>query len=119
VGPADPFGQPGGITILGSTAWISDWSTSQIAAVDLAAVARDAEQAGADALWACDHLFWHGPSLECLVALTVAATATERAFLALCIAAPEEGAVALAGLDIDDDFSSELLRRAARQLVPQ
>jgi DNA primase len=41
---------------------------------------------------------------------------TERAFLALCIAAPEEGAVALAGLDIDDDFSSELLRRAARHL---
>lgn len=41
---------------------------------------------------------------------------TERAFLALCIAAPEEGAVALAGLDIDEDFSSELLRRAARHL---
>jgi hypothetical protein len=32
-----PFGQPGGMTILGSTAWISDWSASQIAAVDLAA----------------------------------------------------------------------------------
>jgi hypothetical protein len=32
-----PFGQPGGMTILGSTAWISDWSTSQIAGVDLAA----------------------------------------------------------------------------------
>ena len=41
---------------------------------------------------------------------------TERAFLALCIAAPEEGAVALAGLDIDEDFSSDLLRRAARHL---
>ena len=32
-----PFGQPGDMTILGSTAWISDWSTSQIARVDLAA----------------------------------------------------------------------------------
>jgi DNA primase len=40
----------------------------------------------------------------------------ERAFLALCIAAPEAGAVALAGLDVDEDFSSDLLRRAARHL---
>ena len=32
-----PFGQPGGMTMLGSTAWISDWSASQVAAVDLAA----------------------------------------------------------------------------------
>jgi len=32
-----PFGQPGEMTILGSTAWISDWSASQIVAVDLAA----------------------------------------------------------------------------------
>ncbi|HTD08204.1 MAG TPA: DNA primase [Solirubrobacteraceae bacterium] len=41
---------------------------------------------------------------------------TERAFLALCIASPDEGAPALAGLDIDEHFSSGLLRRAARQL---
>ncbi|HEX3435102.1 MAG TPA: DNA primase [Solirubrobacteraceae bacterium] len=41
---------------------------------------------------------------------------TERAFLALCIAAPEEGEQALAGLDVDEYFSSELLRRAARHL---
>jgi DNA primase len=40
----------------------------------------------------------------------------ERAFLALCIAAPEAGARALGGLDIELDFSSELLRRAARHL---
>jgi hypothetical protein len=32
-----PFGQPGGMTVLGSTAWISDWSASRIASVDLAA----------------------------------------------------------------------------------
>lgn len=41
---------------------------------------------------------------------------TERAFLALCIASPEEGASALAGLDVDEHFSSELLRRVARHL---
>jgi DNA primase len=41
---------------------------------------------------------------------------TERAFLALCIASPEEGAAALEGLDIDEHFSSGLLRRAARRL---
>src|SRR4029077_20397106 len=27
-----PFGQPGGMTILGSTAWISDWSHSRVGA---------------------------------------------------------------------------------------
>jgi DNA primase len=41
---------------------------------------------------------------------------TERTFLALCIASPEEGAQALASLDIDEHFASELLRRAARRL---
>jgi DNA primase len=41
---------------------------------------------------------------------------TERAFLALCIAAPEEGEQALSSLDIDEYFSSELLRRAANRL---
>jgi DNA primase len=41
---------------------------------------------------------------------------TERAFLALCIASPEEGALALTGLDLQEHFSSELLRRAARHL---
>ena len=41
---------------------------------------------------------------------------TERAFLALCIASPEEGAQALSALDVDEHFSSELLRRVARHL---
>jgi DNA primase len=41
---------------------------------------------------------------------------TERAFLALCIASPEDGAAALEALDIDEHFSSGLLRRAARRL---
>jgi DNA primase len=41
---------------------------------------------------------------------------TERTFLALCIASPEEGAQALTSLDVDEHFTSELLRRAARHL---
>jgi DNA primase len=42
---------------------------------------------------------------------------TERAFLALCIASPEEGAAMLASVNIEEDFSSDLLRRAARHLA--
>ncbi len=41
---------------------------------------------------------------------------TERAFLALCIASPAAGSEALASLDLEEHFSSELLRRAARHL---
>ena len=64
---------------------------------ELAELCRRAEQAGADALWACDHLFWHGPCLECLVVLTVAATVTERAALGSCvIQLPLRRAVAVA-----------------------
>ncbi len=52
---------------------------------DLARLCASAEAAGAAALWACDHLFWHGPCLECTVALTVAATATTRIALGTCV----------------------------------
>jgi DNA primase len=41
---------------------------------------------------------------------------TERTFLALCIGSPEEGEVALASLDVEEHFTSELMRRAARHL---
>ncbi|HWX73654.1 MAG TPA: hypothetical protein VNZ05_00005, partial [Solirubrobacteraceae bacterium] len=41
---------------------------------------------------------------------------TERAFLALCIASPGAGEQALGELDIDDSFTSEPMRRAARHL---
>src|SRR5205085_1751490 len=41
---------------------------------------------------------------------------TERAFLALCIASPEDGTRALAELDLEESFSSERLRGAARFL---
>src|SRR6266516_7314315 len=69
-----PFGQPGGMTMLGSTAWISDWSASQIAGVDLAAgqVARTLQvgdqrdepvsmTSGAGSLWVLD---FSGPLLR-------------------------------------------------------
>jgi len=41
---------------------------------------------------------------------------TERAFLALCIACPEDGQKALAELNVDEHFSGGLMRRAARHL---
>ena len=52
---------------------------------DLSAVSRRAEELGAGALWACDHIFWHGPCLECMIALTVAASATERVTIGSCV----------------------------------
>ncbi len=48
-------------------------------------VCRDAEALGADALWACDHLFWPGPCLECLTVVAVAAGASERARVGSCV----------------------------------
>ena len=51
----------------------------------LATCARDAEAGGAQALWACDHLFWHRPTLECFVALTVAAGVTSRCLLGTAV----------------------------------
>jgi hypothetical protein len=69
-----PFGQPGGMTILGSTAWISDWSASRITGVDLAAgrvtktlqVGDQRDEltsmtSGAGSLWALD---FTGPLLR-------------------------------------------------------
>jgi alkanesulfonate monooxygenase SsuD/methylene tetrahydromethanopterin reductase-like flavin-dependent oxidoreductase (luciferase family) len=52
---------------------------------ELAETCRAAEALGVDALWATDHLFWHGPAVECMTALTVAATATQRAMLGTCV----------------------------------
>jgi alkanesulfonate monooxygenase SsuD/methylene tetrahydromethanopterin reductase-like flavin-dependent oxidoreductase (luciferase family) len=46
---------------------------------------RRAEEIGATALWTCDHLFWHGPCLEAMMCLAVAATATDRATLGTCV----------------------------------
>ncbi len=41
---------------------------------------------------------------------------TERTFLVLCLASPEEGARALAEVDVGGHFTSELLRRVAEHL---
>ncbi|MDA8147420.1 MAG: LLM class flavin-dependent oxidoreductase [Actinomycetota bacterium] len=46
---------------------------------------RDAEALGTGTLWACDHLFWHRPVLECLTALTVAAANTTEPMLGSCV----------------------------------
>src|SRR5580693_9185174 len=54
-------------------------------AMALADLCRRAEAGGAGALWVCDHVFWHGPALEALSALGVAATATSRAAIGTCI----------------------------------
>ena len=54
-------------------------------AAALADLCRRAEAGGAEGLWVCDHIFWHGPALEALSALGVAATATSRAAIGTCI----------------------------------
>jgi DNA primase len=41
---------------------------------------------------------------------------TERAFLALCVATPQYGEIALGEVDLEGVFTSELLRRAAEHL---
>ncbi len=51
----------------------------------LGQLCRGAEQAGASALWACDHVFWHGPVVECMTSLAVAAAATVRATVGPCV----------------------------------
>jgi alkanesulfonate monooxygenase SsuD/methylene tetrahydromethanopterin reductase-like flavin-dependent oxidoreductase (luciferase family) len=51
----------------------------------LSAVCHDAELAGADVLWVCDHIFWHRPAIECMTALTVAAGATRSAAVGSCV----------------------------------
>jgi alkanesulfonate monooxygenase SsuD/methylene tetrahydromethanopterin reductase-like flavin-dependent oxidoreductase (luciferase family) len=54
-------------------------------AASLAALCRCAEASGVAALWACDHLYWHGPALEALSALGLAAAATSHAAVGTCV----------------------------------
>ena len=56
----------------GSTPWVLE-------------TCREAEEAGASAIWASDHLFWRRPTLECLTTLAVAAVATRRSVLGTCV----------------------------------
>jgi alkanesulfonate monooxygenase len=51
----------------------------------LARICREAESAGAGAIWAIDHLFWAKPVVECLATLAVAATATTRVPIGSCV----------------------------------
>ncbi len=104
VRPSEPLGAVGLILPTFVQDTVPTWAAAPGGArpggdplAELAELCRRAEQAGAGALWACDHLFWHGPCLECLVVLTVAATATERAVLGSCvIQLPLRRAVAVA-----------------------
>ena len=87
VSPTPPR-QPGQIGLILPTFALEDlpdWTTpgqSAVATSDpggvLQGIARDAERNGAEALWVCDHLFWHRPLLECTVALTLAALAPRQ-----------------------------------------
>jgi alkanesulfonate monooxygenase SsuD/methylene tetrahydromethanopterin reductase-like flavin-dependent oxidoreductase (luciferase family) len=51
----------------------------------VAEVCRRAQAAGADSLWATDHLFWPHPIAEPLTTLAVAAAATTRPALGTCV----------------------------------
>jgi alkanesulfonate monooxygenase SsuD/methylene tetrahydromethanopterin reductase-like flavin-dependent oxidoreductase (luciferase family) len=71
-----PIGEPG------RPAPVADAPPSPLDPIaHLGSLCSEAERLGADVLWACDHLFWHGPCLEPMVALTVAATATTTTWL--------------------------------------
>jgi alkanesulfonate monooxygenase SsuD/methylene tetrahydromethanopterin reductase-like flavin-dependent oxidoreductase (luciferase family) len=60
-------------------------STTHPEAARLAELCRQAEAAGADSLWATDHLFWPHPIDEPMTTLAVAAAATSRATLGTCV----------------------------------
>lgn len=57
---------------VGATEWISGTSLR-------------AEDDGASAVWATDHLFWSAPTLECIATVTLAAGATRRAAVGTCV----------------------------------
>lgn len=59
--------------------------------------ARQAEAAGAGALWVADHLFWGQPCLEALTVVAAAATATRRPVVGTAVLqGPLRGTAALA-----------------------
>jgi alkanesulfonate monooxygenase SsuD/methylene tetrahydromethanopterin reductase-like flavin-dependent oxidoreductase (luciferase family) len=65
--------------------WVDGGRDGGWAGGSLADLAKRAEAAGAGSLWATDHLFWHGPCLECLVALTIIASATDHVGVGSCV----------------------------------
>ena len=54
-------------------------------AADVARLCRWSEAAGADSLWAVDHLFWPHPIAEPVTTLAVAAATTTRPVLGTCV----------------------------------
>jgi len=54
-------------------------------ASELSDTCRLAEAAGAQALWSCDHLFWHTPAVECLSSVAVSIAATKSATVGPCV----------------------------------
>ena len=54
-------------------------------AARVAELCRRAEAAGADSLWAVDHLFWPHPIAEPVTTLAIAAAATSRPALGTCV----------------------------------
>jgi alkanesulfonate monooxygenase SsuD/methylene tetrahydromethanopterin reductase-like flavin-dependent oxidoreductase (luciferase family) len=54
-------------------------------AAEVAELCRRAEAAGADSLWAVDHLFWPHPMGEAFTTLAVAAATTTRPTLGTCV----------------------------------
>jgi alkanesulfonate monooxygenase SsuD/methylene tetrahydromethanopterin reductase-like flavin-dependent oxidoreductase (luciferase family) len=54
-------------------------------ASELSELCRRAQAAGADSLWAVDHLYWPHPVAEAMTTLAVAATATTRPTLGTCV----------------------------------
>jgi len=64
---------------VGSTSGTTD------SAAAVAEVCRRAEAAGADSLWATDHLFWPHPIAEPFTTLAVASAATTRPALGTCV----------------------------------
>lgn len=70
--PSNPTMGTTDATTFGSTAGLSRFCAG-------------AEEAGATAIWASDHLFWRQPAIECMTALSIAATATRDALLGTCV----------------------------------
>ncbi|HVA04559.1 MAG TPA: LLM class flavin-dependent oxidoreductase [Acidimicrobiales bacterium] len=84
-GPARHVTEPGAPSLGLILPTFPQHATELPSAATLAELSRRAETVGARALWVCDHIFWHGPALEALSALGVAAAATSRAAIGTCI----------------------------------
>ena len=85
VAPAHRAPAPGGCSLGLVLPTFPQASGVLASAAELTDTCARAERAGAAGLWACDHLFWHGPNLEALAAVGVAASATTHALVGTCV----------------------------------